>query len=553
MTTSSDSPKPSARQVWAPVRKKWAKEARFWRYGIQALVLLFITWIAIAHQWVGGGPLGSPSIEAYCPFGAVEGLYQWIITGTFMQRVHPSSFIVLAALIGVTILSRKAFCSWICPFGTIQEWIGKLGKKIFGKKYNPTGRWDLALRPLKYVVLIGIVALTWTTGTMVFREYDPFLAFFHFGLDFTEHWIGNSILIAVLAGSLIIDRFWCRYLCPLGALIGVIGKAGSLGIKRNDATCTLCDACNKVCPMHVGPMEYDSVNSAECLQCMECASVCPEPDTLQLKLAKWNVRPAVFAVAVFIVFFGILGAGRATGLWVTAGKGSLTDAFGRPDPAGIRGWMNMEYVSKGYSLPLPLLRERVGLPEKVDSQTPLKKIAEKYNMTFDPHKVRDVVADLLKEKGVETAAKKTVVAAASKTLDPDQIRGTWTLGELTEKSRIPKRTFAKALGFPEDTPKSKKLREIAQPMGKSVEHFRDVVRKTAVAPKMPGLHSEQIRGYWTLKELTTKSGISKEVFAKKVGFPPDTKGKKRLKDIVHPMGKEVDEFRKVVKESGVKP
>jgi polyferredoxin len=346
----------AARRAWAPLRKAWAKEARLWRYGIQALVLIFITWIAIGHQWIGGGPLGYPSVEAYCPFGAIEGLYQWVVTGTFMQRVHPSAFVVLAALVAVTILTRKAFCSWICPFGTIQEWLGKLGKKIFGKRYNPTGAWDRALRPLKYVVLIGIVAITWTTGTMVFREYDPFLAFFHFGLDFMEHWIGNTILITVLIGSLIIERFWCRYLCPLGAVIGVLGKLGPLGIHRTAATCTLCDACNKVCPMKAGPMDADDVRSAECLQCMECVSVCPEPDTLQLRLARWNVRPAVFAVAVLVVFFGVLTAGRATGLWVTVGRGSVTDAYGRLDPAGIRGWMNLEYIAKGYGLPEPLLK-----------------------------------------------------------------------------------------------------------------------------------------------------------------------------------------------------
>ena len=157
---------------------------------------------------------------------------------------------------------------------------------------------------------------------------------------------------------------------------------------------------------------------------------------------------------------------------------------------------------------------------------------------------------MLKEKGVDVPE---VHVAASSAFDADSIRGTWTLRELVEKSGISKEEFAKGVGFPVDTRGKKPLREIVQPIGKSVENFREIVRKRSNVSKMPGLHAEQIRGYWTLKELILQSGIPKEVFAKKVGFPPNTSGKKKLKDIAHPLGKEVDEFRKVVKEKGQNP
>lgn len=548
--------KTSERRAWAPVRRAWAKEARLWRFGIQALVLFFITWIAIAHQWVGGGAKGVPSVEAYCPFGAVEGLYQWIVTGTFMQRVHPSAFVVLAALIGVTIFTRKAFCSWICPFGTIQEWIGKAGKKILGKRYNPTGSWDRGLRYLKYVVLALIVAVTWTTGTMVFREYDPFLAFFHFGIDPAEHWIGNTILLAVLLGSLVIERFWCRYLCPLGAVIGIVGKAGGMGVVRTDATCTLCDACDKVCPVKAEPMMQDKVTSAECLQCLECVSVCPEPDTLKFSMFGKAVRPAVFAVALIAIFFGVLGAGRVTGLWVTVGQARATDLYGNLDPAGIRGFMNVEEISSAYGFPVALLKKKAGLSDRVDPKVSIKQIAGKYDIEFDPHIFRDIVAALLKEKGVsavgsgqiKTSAQTPVQVAAAKPLDPDKIRGTWTLDELVTKTGIPKKRFAEAVGFSTKTSGEKKIRDIAQILGKHVEHFLEVVRQGIHIPKMPGLKAEQISGYWTLHELILKSAVSKEVFAKRIGFSLDVSEKKQLREIVQPMGKEVEVFRIVVRD-----
>ncbi len=145
-----------------------------------------------------------------------------------------------------------------------------------------------------------------------------------------------------------------------------------------------------------------------------------------------------------------------------------------------------------------------------------------------------------------------VHAVAKKGLDADNIQGTWTLDELVRKSGISKKTFAEKLGFSTKTSGDKKLRDIAQILGKHVEHFRKVARQRAYVPKMPGLHAEQIRGYWSLHELILKSGISKETFAKKIGFSPDTPENKQIKDIVQPMGKEVEEFRKVLKEEGQK-
>lgn len=162
---------------------------------------LFLLHVAWEHQAKGGGPRGAPSVEAYCPFGGVENLYHFLTTGGFIRRIEPSAMILLAAVLLLTLLFSRGFCGWICPFGSLQEWLGMLGRRIFSRPYNPAGPLERKLRYLKYVLLVLIVALTWHLGTLVFRDYDPFLAFFHLGMNFQR----NALcLCGPCAGS---DRF----------------------------------------------------------------------------------------------------------------------------------------------------------------------------------------------------------------------------------------------------------------------------------------------------------------------------------------------------------
>lgn len=70
---------------------------------------------------MGGGPRGSASVEAYCPFGGLESLYQFLTTGGFIRRIEPAAVILFAALVLLTLLASRGFCGWICPFGSLQD------------------------------------------------------------------------------------------------------------------------------------------------------------------------------------------------------------------------------------------------------------------------------------------------------------------------------------------------------------------------------------------------------------------------------------------------
>lgn len=248
-----------------------------------AFFLVLVTVVAIRHFIYEGGIEGTASIDAICPFGGLESIYTYLVTGNMVPRVMLSSFIILGALIATAILFRKAFCGYICPFGTIQEYIGKLRKKLGVKEVKVPQKIDGYLRYLKYAVLAWIIIGSAYFGTLVFRNYDPFITFFHFGkglfwgieeADLTVPIIAFAITIAVLLASLFIERFWCKYLCPLGGSLTFLARFSVFNIRRNQDTCTDCKACDKVCPTNVIVSTADKVTSAECISCMKCVNSC---------------------------------------------------------------------------------------------------------------------------------------------------------------------------------------------------------------------------------------------------------------------------------------
>jgi hypothetical protein len=135
----------------------WYRSPKLLRHAVMLFFFLFLLHVAYDHQVKGGGARGSASVEAYCPFGGLESLYQFLTTGGFIRRIEPSAMILFAALLLVTIVASRGFCAWIFPFGSIQEWLGLIGRKLLGKRFNPTCRGDPGIRNLKYVILATII------------------------------------------------------------------------------------------------------------------------------------------------------------------------------------------------------------------------------------------------------------------------------------------------------------------------------------------------------------------------------------------------------------
>jgi len=326
---------------------------------------ILVSAIAVRHYLLGGGPTGSPEVCAYCPMGAIASLYVFVVHGQFLRHIHPTSIVVLAAVILVTFLSRRAFCGWICPFGTLQEWLARLGRKVIGRVTEPPAWLDRRLRYLKYGVLAIVVGASWYIGTLVLRRYDPYLAAFDFGASLNELWPGYAMLGIVVLGSLFVERFWCRYACPLGALLGILSKAGIMKIAHEEGTCKNCKAGIQRCPMGINPTLETDLRSAECIQCMECVAVCPIHNAVRVEAFGRRMRPALIGVSIAGAFLLVIVAAQYLGAWQTLhgrqrGSSIWNDA-GVEESMMVTGTMTLDAVRRMYGMEEPELRRILGL------------------------------------------------------------------------------------------------------------------------------------------------------------------------------------------------
>lgn len=229
------------------------------------------------------------SLHAICPFGGVVTIYEFLTDGTFIQKIHSSSFILMSLGLIAALLFGTVFCGYICPFGTFQEWLGKLGRKLFPKKFNRIipAKLDKVLRYLRYAVLILVVYQTAVTAKLIFQSIDPYYALFNF---FTGEVAITAYIIlgAVIALSLIVERPWCKYLCPYGAFLGIFNTFRVFKLRRNKSACISCTKCDRVCPMNIEVSARETIRNHQCISCHKCtsASSCPVENTVTISVSK---------------------------------------------------------------------------------------------------------------------------------------------------------------------------------------------------------------------------------------------------------------------------
>ncbi|MCX6065578.1 MAG: 4Fe-4S binding protein [Chloroflexi bacterium] len=254
---------------------------------VQWFFFAFIALISINHTLIanGGGIafLSSASLHALCPFGGVETLYTFFASGMLVKKVHDASLVLMGIGIFLAVLFGPAFCGWICPLGTIQEFVSGFGRKVFRRRFNhfvPV-KLDTVLRYARYAVLAWVIYVTATSGTLIFEAYDPYFALFNF-------WSAEvaptalAVLGVTLVLSFFVERPWCKYACPYGAFLGVFNLFRIFSIKRSETTCKADGACSILCPMNIPVDSVKTVRDHQCISCLECTSeaICPVAKTV---------------------------------------------------------------------------------------------------------------------------------------------------------------------------------------------------------------------------------------------------------------------------------
>ncbi len=266
-----------------------------------------------------------PGVEGWLPIAGMMNLKYWLLTGN-VPPVHPAAMFLLITFVATAFLLRKAFCSWLCPIGTLSEVLAALGRKIFRRNFVINKWVDIALRGLKYLLLGFFV---YAVSSMSARALG---AFMHspYGviagvkmLDFFRHLDSTGLIVigVLVLGSILVKNFWCRYLCPYGALLGFASLLSPLRIRRTPSACIDCGKCAKACPATLPVDKLVTIKSAECTGCMECVAICPAQGALNMHAPKTIRRKPVpawaMAAGIAVVFCGIVRYAKASHHWKT--------------------------------------------------------------------------------------------------------------------------------------------------------------------------------------------------------------------------------------------
>jgi Pyruvate/2-oxoacid:ferredoxin oxidoreductase delta subunit len=376
------------------------------RYVLQIAFFVLIALISVNHTLVERGIeipiISSASLHALCPYGGVETFIALVSAGTMVKKVHSAAVALLAIILVLSALFGPVFCSYVCPLGSIQEWISKLGKKLFPKRHNKIMpvKLDKSLRYFRYIVLIWTVYLSTKSLKLVFEAYDPYYALFNF-------WSGEVAITAlivlgiVLALSLFMERAWCKYACPFGALLGLTNFVKIFKIKRNKSTCISCNLCTKECPMNIDVASKKEVSDHQCISCGVCTSenTCPVSETVVFAAntkEKKHFGAKKVAISILVILIVGIGIAKVTDSFAVKStkqpKRIETGEFvGMADPADIRGSYSFKDIENAFEVPVETLATAFGI-DPVGADSFQLKSLEAMNQGVGTSSVRSFVA-----------------------------------------------------------------------------------------------------------------------------------------------------------------
>lgn len=246
-------------------------------------------------------------------FNEIGRLYSSIIKGNFNFVTSLPYLTTMLVTIIVTIIFGRFFCGWMCSFGFMNDILYTISSKIFKFKFKVDPKTDRFLKLLKYVILIFILIFVWTLGISAINNLNPWNAFAqitNFKAAIFTYALGFVVLTLIAIGAMFIERFFCRYLCPLGAVFSIVSKFKIFKINKPNEKCGKCRLCTNKCSMGIELYKVNKVTSGECIACLKCLDVCPRKNT-NLNVAGENINPALASSIAIATFAGVYATGTA--------------------------------------------------------------------------------------------------------------------------------------------------------------------------------------------------------------------------------------------------
>jgi polyferredoxin len=272
-------------------------------------------------------------VDGWLPIAGLMNLRYFLATAR-VPAIHPAAMVLFLIFIAMSLLLKRAFCSWLCPVGTFSEYLWKAGRRLFGRNLV-LPRWlDIPLRSIKYLLMAFFVVIIGGMSAAALEDFmvQPYgiladVKMLHFFLHMST--TAMAVIAVLVLLSVVIKNFWCRYACPYGAVLSLASLFSPFKIRRDVESCVQCGKCAKACPQQLPVDRLIQVRSVECTACLECVASCATANALQFALppqaavpiaSRWRGRilqPAGVVVILAALFFGGIALARVTHHWQT--------------------------------------------------------------------------------------------------------------------------------------------------------------------------------------------------------------------------------------------